>query len=86
MCVSFINCNPNSNILEMKKIIDDITSTTFQGLMAISAVLLIIGCIILYITFPILSIVLIFGPHNMLWLRFLGVFLLFYAVGKIVGR
>jgi hypothetical protein len=86
MCVSIINCNPNSNILEMKKIIDDITSTTFQGLMAILAGLFIIGSFLGAIAFVVLTIVAITGPHGMLWLRIVGVLALCFVVGKIVGK
>lgn len=86
MCVLIINCYPNSNILEMKKIIDDITSTTFQGLMAILAGLFIIGSFLGAIAFVVLTIIAITGPHDMWWLRVVGVLALCFVVGKIVGK
>lgn len=69
----------------MKKFINNVATRTIQGLITISVGLLLIGAVVLGALLVISVIMMVFGPHDMLWLRILGILILAYGVGRIVN-
>ncbi len=77
-------CSNHSNFLEMRKFINNFFTIAFEGLIAISCVLVII-CIILACVLVLMSIFMaIFGEHDTWWIRIIGLIILCYFVGKLM--
>jgi hypothetical protein len=69
----------------MKNFINNVATTTIQGLLTILVGIMAITAVVLCALIVISVIVMVFGPHDMLWLRLLGVLILAYGIGRLVN-
>jgi hypothetical protein len=75
----------NTNILEMRKFINNILTTTLEGLVTILFALVIIGVIVVFALIILGVFTVIFGEHDFWLLRLLAILLLCYVVGKLIN-
>ena len=69
----------------MRKYINNILTTTIEGLIVILSVLVIIGVIVVCALIILGIVTTIFGEHDFWLLRLLAILLLCYVVGKLIS-